>query len=86
LANYATPFTSATTVTVPGGTHQSGTAKLFVEVYDTETPAVLVEPNEVQINPTTYDVTVSFASPQSGTLVLSAAGGWRRRRRRRRRR
>jgi hypothetical protein len=75
LANYATPFASATTVTVPGSTHQMGTAKLFVEVYDTETPAVLVEPNEVQINPTTYDVTVSFASPQSGTLVLSAAGG-----------
>jgi hypothetical protein len=75
LANYATLFTSATTVTVPGNTHQLGTAKLFVEVYDTETPAVLVEPNEIQINPTTYDVTVSFASPQSGTLVLSAAGG-----------
>jgi hypothetical protein len=75
LANYAMPFTSATTVTIPGSTHQLGTAKLFVEVYDTETPAVLVEPNEVQINPTTYDVTVSFASPQSGTLVLSAAGG-----------
>jgi hypothetical protein len=75
LANYAMPFTSATTVTVPGSTHQLGTAKLFVEVYDTESPAVLVEPNEVQIDPTTYDVTVSFASPQSGTLVLSAAGG-----------
>jgi hypothetical protein len=75
LANYAMPFTSATTVTVPGSTHQLGTAKLFVAVYDTETPAVLVEPNEIQINPTTYDVTVSFASPQSGTLVLSAAGG-----------
>ncbi len=75
LANFAMPFTSATTVTVPGSTHQLGTAKLFVEVYDTETPAVLVEPNEIQINPTTYDVTVSFASPQSGTLVLSAAGG-----------
>jgi hypothetical protein len=75
LANYAMPFTSATTVTVPGSTHQLGTAKLFVEVYDTEAPAVLVEPNEVQINPTTYDVTVSFAAPQSGTLVLSAAGG-----------
>ncbi len=75
LANYAMPFTSATTVTVPGSTHQLVTAKLFVEVYDTETPAVLVEPNQVQINPTTYDVTVSFASAQSGTLVLSAAGG-----------
>jgi hypothetical protein len=75
LANYALPFTSATTVTVPGSTHQLGTAKLFVDVYDTATPAVLVEPDEVQINPTTYDVTVSFASPQSGTLVLSAAGG-----------
>jgi hypothetical protein len=75
VANYAMPFTSATTLTVLGTTHQLGTANLFVEVYNTATPAVLVEPNEVQINPTTYNVTVSFASPQSGTLILSAAGG-----------
>jgi hypothetical protein len=27
------------------------------------------------INPTTYDVVVKFATPQSGTVVLSAAGG-----------
>ena len=75
LANYATTFTAATTVTVPGTVHQLGTAKLFVDVYDTETPAHLVEPDSVQINPTTYDVAVNFVTPQSGTVIISAAGG-----------
>jgi hypothetical protein len=75
LANYAMSFTSATSVTIPASAHLLGTAKLFVEVYDTEVPAVLVEPDDVQINPTTYDVLVKFATPQSGTVVLSAAGG-----------
>ncbi len=72
---YAMNFTSATTVTVPGATHQLGTANLFVAVYDTESPAVLVEPDRVNINPTTYDVTVDFAAAQSGTVLISAAGG-----------
>jgi hypothetical protein len=75
LANYATTFTGATAVTVPGSAHQLNTGKLFVEVYDTESPAVLVEPDEVEINPATYDVTVKFATLQSGTVMISAAGG-----------
>jgi hypothetical protein len=62
-------------VTVPGTTHQLSTAKLIVEVYDNESPALVVEPDSIMINPTTYDVLVKFATPQSGTLVLSAAGG-----------
>ena len=33
-----------------------------------------VEPDSVIINPTTDDVLVKFATPQSGTIVLSAAG------------
>jgi hypothetical protein len=72
---YSTTFASVTSVTVPGTTHQLGTAKLIVEVYDNGNPALLVEPDSVLINPTTYDVLVKFATPQSGTLVISAAGG-----------
>jgi hypothetical protein len=72
---YSTAFASVTSVTVPGTTHQLGTAKLIVEVYDNGNPALLVEPDSVVINPTTYDVLVKFATPQSGTLVISAAGG-----------
>ncbi|MBZ5545088.1 MAG: hypothetical protein LAO07_15635 [Acidobacteriia bacterium] len=75
VPNYAAPFTAAATVTVPGTTHKLNSANLMVQVYDDRTPAWLVEPDYVLINPATYDVTVSFAAPQSGMLVLSAAGG-----------
>jgi hypothetical protein len=75
LANYSSAFTSATTVTIPGSTHQLNTAKIFVEVYNTASPAQLVEPDSVDINPGTYDVVINFATAQSGTVVLSAAGG-----------
>jgi hypothetical protein len=33
-----------------------------------------VEPDYVLVNPTTYDVLVKFATPQSGTVIISAAG------------
>jgi hypothetical protein len=72
---YSTNFASVTSVTVPGTTHQLGTAKLIVGLYDNGSPASVVEPDSVMINPTTYDVLVKFATPQSGTIVLSAAGG-----------
>ncbi len=75
IPNYASVFTSATTVTVPGSTHQLGTANLVVECLDNATPANLVEPDSIRINPSTYDVTVTFAAPQSGRLVINAAGG-----------
>jgi hypothetical protein len=73
--SYSTTFASVTSVTVLGSTHQLGTAKLITEVYDNQNPAWLVEPDYVQINPTTYDVFVKFATPQTGTLVISAASG-----------
>jgi len=73
--SYSATFASATTVTVPGATHQLGTAKLVVEVYDNQNPSWLVEPDWVQISPTTYDVVVKFATPQTGTIVISAANG-----------
>jgi hypothetical protein len=72
---YSTTFAAATSVTVPGTTHQLGTAKLIAEIYDNGNPALVVEPDSILINPTTYDVLVKFATPQSGTVVLSAAGG-----------
>ncbi|MBV8732106.1 MAG: hypothetical protein JO336_20050, partial [Acidobacteriia bacterium] len=74
LANYAAPFTSSTTVTILGSMHQLNTSRLVVQVYDNEVPAVLIEPNSIQINPTTFDVTITFAAPQSGTIIISAAG------------
>lgn len=74
VANYSTTFTGATSVSVPGTTHKLGTASLIVQVYDNQSPAWLVEPDDVLINPATYDVLVKFATPQSGTVILSAVG------------
>jgi hypothetical protein len=64
-ANYSIPFTSATTVTVPGTTHKLNTANLLVETYDNATPARRVAPDYVLVNPATYDVTVNFAQRRS---------------------
>jgi len=72
---YSTSFASVTSVTVTGTTHQLSTASLIVEVYDNGNPASMVEPDSVVINPSTYDVLVKFATPQSGIVVISAAGG-----------
>ncbi len=74
VSNYSVPFTAATIVTVPGAVHGLGTANLIVECYDGATPANLVEPDAVKVNPATYDVTVTFATPQSGTIIISATG------------
>ncbi|HWB82787.1 MAG TPA: hypothetical protein VG675_01520 [Bryobacteraceae bacterium] len=75
LANYSVDFTAQTTVTIPGTTHKLNTANLIVDCYDNATPAKRVEPDSVTIDPATFDVTVTFAMPQSGRIVLNASGG-----------
>jgi hypothetical protein len=67
---YSTIFTLATTVTVPGATHKLGTPNLVVELYDSQSPAQRVEPDHIAINPSTFDVTVVFQTPQSGRVVI----------------
>jgi len=71
---YASSFTSQTSVTIAGTAHQLNTANLVVNCYDTETPAMEVDPNTVSVNLTTYDVTINFAQPQSGRCVVSSGG------------
>jgi hypothetical protein len=71
---YASSFTSQTSVTIPGTVHQLNTPNLVVDCYDTETPAMEVDPNTVSVNLTTYDVTVTFAQSQSGRCVVSSGG------------
>jgi hypothetical protein len=73
--NYAAAFSSATTVKVLGAAHKLNTENLVVDCYDNSTPVNRVEPDSVTIDPSTYDVTVNFAVPQSGLVVLNAAGG-----------
>ena len=73
--NYSGGFALQTTVTIPGPVHGLGTANLQVDCYDNNSPAALIEPDRVLIDPATYDVTVTFAVPQSGRCVVNGSGG-----------
>src|SRR5262249_13560850 len=72
--SYSGSFVSQTSVTFLGSAHLLGTANLVVACYDTSSPNVRVQPNSVTLNTTSYDVGVTFATPQSGRCVLSAGG------------
>ena len=67
-------FASQTSITIPGSVHQFGTANLIVDCYDSSTPARRVEPDTIQVNPATYDVTIAFSAAQSGYCVVNGAG------------
>jgi hypothetical protein len=71
-ANYAAAFTAQTSLTIAGTAHGYPSANLIVECFDTTNTAV--EPDSVSINAATYDITVGFAQPQSGTCVVNGSG------------
>lgn len=56
--------------TIPGTTHHLGADAFLVQVYDTATPAIVLQPESVTIATDTYDVVVTFATSQSGRVVL----------------
>lgn len=70
---YELPFTNQTTLTVLGATHGLATQHLLWGLFDTGTPAAAIQPSAVTVHPSTFDVLVSFAVPQSGLLVLASA-------------
>jgi len=70
--SYLTTFTSETTLIIPGTTHGLGQTFLLFQVYDADIPAQALLPQSLSVNPTTKDVTLTFAVPQSGTLRLAA--------------
>jgi hypothetical protein len=72
--NAAYVFVSQIGITIPGTVHQFGTANLVVDCYDNSTPPQRVEPDKIQISPTTYNVTVSFSTAQTGYCVVNGAG------------
>ena len=72
--NAAYTFTAQLSISIPGTVHQFGTANLVVDCYDNSTPPQRVEPDKVQVSPTTYNVTVNFSAPQSGYCVVNGAG------------
>ncbi len=72
--NSAYAFTAQLSVSIPGTVHQFGTANLVVGCYDNSTPPQRVEPDRVQIDPGSFNVTISFSMPQSGYCVVNGAG------------
>lgn len=56
--------------TIPGTTHRLATAALHVRAYDTGSPAQAIVPQSVTIDQTTYDVVLTFATAQSGFVLL----------------
>ena len=75
VSHYVTTFTAQTVVTINGTTHGLGTANLGVDCYDGANPSARVEPDRVAVDPATYNVSIFFASPQTGSCMLTGAGG-----------
>ena len=74
-ANYVSFFTSQTSISIPGSTHGLGTSNLLVQCYDNATPANLVEPSLITVDPNSFNVTVVFALAQSGRCVVNGYNG-----------
>jgi hypothetical protein len=71
-AFYATTFSNQTSVTVLGSTHNLGTADLSVTVWNSATGTrSQIIPNTVQVDSTTFNVTVTFVQSQSGRIVIA---------------
>jgi hypothetical protein len=73
--NFTAFFTNASVVSVPGSTHNLATGNLIVECYDNASPSNMVEPSQITVDPTTYNVTVTFAAAETGRCVLNGYSG-----------
>lgn len=71
--NVSQGFTQQTSVTMLGATHAFQTMNLLAQVYDAAAVPAQVQPETLTIDPTSYDVTVTFGQPQSGRLVVSGS-------------
>jgi hypothetical protein len=72
--NYAQSFTSVTSVTLLGTSHQLQTSHLVVQCYDNAAVANAISGFGYTVNTTTFDVTVTFAIAQSGYCVVNGSG------------
>ena len=74
-SNYTTVFTATTAVSIPGSTHNLGTGNLIVQCYDNSSPNNMVEPSQITIDPVAFNVTVTFATAETGRCVLNGYNG-----------
>jgi hypothetical protein len=74
---YGANRTASTTWTVAGSEHGMGTCDLSYEIYGPASGGVVspVQPNSITCNTTNYDVTVSWATAQSGRIVIFSGQG-----------
>lgn len=70
---YVGTFSNASTVSIPGTTHQLGTSDLLFQLYDNASPMNAFEPGSVTVDQTSHNMVIQFGIPLSGTVVLSAA-------------
>ncbi len=75
VSNYVTTFTAQTVVTINGTTHRLGTANLNADCYDSGSPSARVEPDRIVVDPVTFNVSIYFASAQTGRCLLTGSGG-----------
>ena len=75
VSNYLATFTAQTVVTINGTTHRLGTANLSVECYDSASPSARVEADKVVVDPVTFNVSIYFASAQTGSCTITGSGG-----------
>jgi hypothetical protein len=71
---YTVTFANSTGLTIAGTAHQLGTPNLFWQIYDAGSPQTEIQPATLTVHPSSFDVTIGFDTPSSGTVVLSAAG------------
>lgn len=72
--NYGTAFSSQTSITITGVTHNLGTKNLLLACYDTSSPARAIQPASWTIDGSTFDVVVNFAVSQSGYCAVNGSG------------
>jgi hypothetical protein len=66
VSNYVATFTAQTVVTINGTTHRLGTANCCADCYGRRKPVRAVEPDKMVVDPLTFNVSIYFASPQTG--------------------
>lgn len=60
--------------TITGATHGFATRALLVKVYNNSTPRGTIETGQWTVDPTTFDVVIPFAAPQSNYYVVINGG------------
>jgi hypothetical protein len=75
VANYETSFTSQTSVTVTGATHGFAHRKILVDCKDNSSPRKVIEPQNVTIDNSSYNVVITFAVATTGICHLNGSGG-----------